>query len=797
MSPSKKISNLGNPTISQRADELFNENRSGICRRIDRMFAYLLVIQWIGGIVAAAWISPFTWEGASSETHLHVWAAVVLGGVTSLFPVYLVWARSGAVLTRHVIAVSQMLTSALLIHISGGRIETHFHIFGSLAFLACYRDWRVLVTATLVTSADHFFRGIFYPQSVFGVLSVTPWRVFEHAAWVLFEDVFLIITIKQSLTEMKAIANHQATLEKANRTVEATVESRTLQLQTAMIKSKANEQRIEAVVNSSQNPIITISSIGIIESYNPAAERNFGYSKSEVLGKNVNMLVPPPYRDEHDDYLRKCVAQGSFSILGSGREVLAQRKNGTTFPMHLAVSQLRIEGEEIRLTGTMRDLTDEKKAEYDLILAREAAEESNRSKSEFLANMSHEIRTPMTAILGFADILLNEDGLEFAPKQRVDSFRTIQRNGNYLLEIINDILDLSKIESNKIEIEQLEFSPCEILAGVLSLMQVRAMAKGLSLNLEYEGAIPHKIQSDPTRLRQILINLVGNAVKFTEVGSVVLKVRLLDADSPDPKLQMDVVDCGIGMTEKQIEKLFQPFVQADSSTTRKFGGTGLGLTISKRLAEMLGGTIQVYSTSGEGSTFSVTLPTGSLDGVNMIESPSEAGTLNLQEDRSAFQDIQLDCRVLLAEDGPDNQRLISFVLNKAGAEVTIAENGQIAHDLALAERDKGTPFDVILMDMQMPVLDGYGAAHQLREACYSGPIIALTAHAMTSDRKKCLDAGCNDYTTKPIDRMKLIELVHEYANSKCTDFHANLASVTQEKTNLTDNDTQQTKKSIS
>ena len=242
--------------------------------------------------------------------------------------------------------------------------------------------------------------------------------------------------------------------------------------------------------------------------------------------------------------------------------------------------------------------------------------------------------------------------------------------------------------------------------------------------------------------------------------------RLLDVDSDDPKIQFDIIDTGIGMTDDQIARLFQPFVQADTSTTRKFGGTGLGLTISKRISKMLGGDVHVHSIPGRGSTFSLTVSTGPLDGVTMMSETTEAEAPTGKGKEMPGEEVRLDCRVLLAEDGPDNQRLIAFILKKAGADVTVAENGQVALNLALAARDEGHPFHLILMDMQMPVLDGYGATSKLREVGYSGPIVALTAHAMNSDREKCLKAGCDDFTTKPIDRKKLISLVAQYNTSQ-------------------------------
>ena len=397
----------------------------------------------------------------------------------------------------------------------------------------------------------------------------------------------------------------------------------------------------------------------------------------------------------------------------------------------------------------------------------EAAQAANRAKSAFLANMSHEIRTPMTAILGFADMIRTEGDLSKAPPQRIEAIDTITRNGEHLLNLINGILDLSQIEAGKLQIDRETCLPSRVVSEVMSLMKVRVDTKGLSLTVEFDGKIPESIKSDSNRLRQILINLVANAIKFTEDGHVRVVTRLSDGNSAEPKMHFEVTDTGIGMSEEQMTNLFKPFSQVDSSATRRFGGTGLGLAISKRLAEMLGGDISVRSSPGKGSTFTLTISTGSLEGVKLIDGPTETECHAQQDDKSPVQhDTKLDCRILLAEDGPDNQRIISFLLKKAGAEVTVANNGQVALDCVGAAQDEGNPFDVILMDMQMPVMDGYDATKTLRAAGYSKPIIALTAHAMKDDRLKCLEAGCNDYMTKPIDHVTFLPLIARYAENR-------------------------------
>jgi signal transduction histidine kinase/CheY-like chemotaxis protein/HPt (histidine-containing phosphotransfer) domain-containing protein len=401
-------------------------------------------------------------------------------------------------------------------------------------------------------------------------------------------------------------------------------------------------------------------------------------------------------------------------------------------------------------TGDLERLNAKLRSE---ITERDAADAANRAKSEFLANMSHEIRTPMTAVLGYADLLLDQD---LAPPERLECIQTIRRNGEHLLTVLNDVLDLSKIEAGKLLIERIACGPAQIVVDVASLMRVRALEKELDFGVEFATPVPETIESDPTRLRQILVNLTGNAIKFTETGSVRIVVRC-----DPPKLSFSVVDRGIGMTREQVERLFRPFTQADSSTTRRFGGSGLGLVICKRLADMLGGTIAVESAAGSGSTFTLTIDTGPLEGVPMLSGLQEAGAAT----PAASPDVsQIRCvgRVLLAEDGADNQLLISTHLRKAGAVVTVAENGRVAVEKALAAIEGGAPFDLILMDMQMPELDGYGATATLRAKGYTRPIVALTAHAMASDRERCLRAGCDDYLSKPIHRPELLSTVRRY-----------------------------------
>ena len=415
--------------------------------------------------------------------------------------------------------------------------------------------------------------------------------------------------------------------------------------------------------------------------------------------------------------------------------------------------RLRAESELRELNATLEQRVADRTA---------AAEEANRAKSAFLANMSHEIRTPMTAILGFADVLL-EDG-ESSALDRQSSLLTIKRQGEHLLEILNGILDLSRIESGHVEVESVRVAPLEILSEVAELMRVRALAKRLPVVTTFAGRIPEAVLTDPVSLRQILINLVANAIKFTEAGQVELHTRFCESGA-DSRLEIEVRDTGLGITPEQRERLFRPFAQGNASVTRRYGGTGLGLAISQRLAHLLGGRVEVESEPGRGSVFRLVLPTRALPDARFVEDPARAIELADRETAAAPAQPapQYACRVLLAEDGRDNRRLISHLLERLGARVHAVEDGQNAVDSALAAQGTDQEFDLVLMDMQMPVLDGYEATRALRRAGYEGAIVAITAHAMSRDRERCLEAGCTDFLTKPVQRERLAEVVAMHA----------------------------------
>ena len=416
-------------------------------------------------------------------------------------------------------------------------------------------------------------------------------------------------------------------------------------------------------------------------------------------------------------------------------------------------------GNEGRIRGVMvslDDVTQLEKNKAELKIAKDEADAANKAKGDFLANMSHEIRNPMNAIVGFTDILRR--GLEDSESIRTTYLDTIHASGTHLVELINDILDFSKIEAGKLELEIQACHPYQIMTEVVNVWKMKAEQQSLGLSIAVRGTIPETIQADPTRLRQILMNLVGNAIKFTAEGGVRITVATVN-QAGRPFIRFDVTDTGIGMTKDQMGRLFQEFMQADSSVTRRFGGTGLGLAISKRLTEAMGGQIAVESEIGVGSTFHFCIETGDVSHVEWLDEQGAARKF-LSASRSKQQGLTTwfkPARVLITDDTPANRQLAGLVLRKAGLHVDEAENGAIA-----VEKAKSGLYDLLLMDMQMPVMDGFTATRTLRERGLKTPILAFTANVMEQDRQRCVAAGCTGFLTKPINIDLLLNTLAEY-----------------------------------
>jgi two-component system sensor histidine kinase/response regulator len=592
--------------ITVRRDVLYQEQRTRVFQRTDRMFAGLLACEWLAGIAAALWLSPRAWAGLESYPHPHVGAAVFLGGVIVSLPILLALWLPGLAVTRHTIAVGQMLLSALLIHLTGGRIETHFHVFGSLAFLAFYRDWRVLVSASAVVAGDHMLRGWLWPASVFGVVNDSGWRWLEHAGWVVFEDIFLIHSCWKGSVEMHETAERQAGLEALNTGIEAIVHKRTAELR----------------------------------------------------------------------------------------------------------------------------------------VARDAAETADRAKSEFLANMSHEIRTPMNGIIGMAELLLDTN---LNADQR-EQLQMVRSSADALLNVINDILDFSKIEAGKFQLDPVEFNIREDIGDALKLLALRAHKKGLELTYHVPADIPERVVGDSARLRQILINLVGNAIKFTEAGEVVVRAALESITDEGLLLHFTVHDTGIGIAADKLRDIFDPFTQADGSTTRRFGGTGLGLTISARLVELMGGRIWVVSEAGVGSTFHFTARLGKATGDGKV----------------VIRDVDLEnLPTLVVDDNATNRVILCEIMHNWRMKPTPVDSGADAVATMQQAAAAGTPFPLVLLDAMMPGMDGFAVAEEIKQnPLFAGATILMLSSADNGDdAQRCRSLGIARYLRKPIKQSELLDAI--------------------------------------
>jgi PAS domain S-box-containing protein len=1010
-----------------RAEELFRAHEQSIFRQTDSFFARLMALQWLAGIIMALLVSPRTWVGESSQTHPHVWAAIFFGGIISALPIFLALTRPGETLTRHTIAVGQALTSALLIHLSGGRIETHFHIFGSLAFLAFYRDWRVMVTATVVVTADHFLRGVYWPQSVFGVLTASNWRWVEHAGWVAFEDVFLIMAIFQSRREMRGIAMNRAELEETNAVVESKVTERTAELTMAHQDLRTSEQRFRTLSNSSPIGIVETDVAGNCLYTNPRWQSIAGMTLAESLGEGWARTLHPAdaaavvaewkktaaqagkfsmdYRFQRSGgdvrwvrgqstvicdngfvtghvrtieeiteqkraeaerqvisdivqgvttttnldellnlawhsigkvlYAENCfvalhdpttdlmhwdfwvdkvdpvppplpVGEGFSSyVLRTGQPLLLTEelkahmykegkftKSGSDSPSWLGVplrtptrtigvlavqhyekegaysqrdveflssvgdqialaierkraeeklkrsearlaeaqqvarvgswewdvitrklswsdeefrlfgfspgefepayehylscvhpdrhetvegvdseltdkkstgydtsiiwpdGQVRIlhnrentladgTGKIIRLLGTSQDVTELRQKEADLLLAKSAAESATRTKSEFLANMSHEIRTPMNGVIGMTGLLLDTD---LNTEQRKFA-ETIQTSGESLLTVINDILDFSKIEAGKLAFEELDFDLHDAVHGSLELLAQRAESKGLELACLLESNVPVHLRGDPGRLRQVLINFVGNAIKFTERGEVVVRISLEIQTEADAFLRFEVKDTGVGIPADAQSRLFQAFSQADGSTTRKYGGTGLGLAISKQLIERMHGTVGVESVPGQGSVFWFTARLTK-------QAESAHPSLGIGEEL-------VNLRVLIVDDNETNCQILQHQTRawkmRSGAATDAA--GALAElRSALAA---GDPYRLVLLDMHMPGTNGLTLARSIKAESdlAATRLVLLSSLGGRLDAEELNAAGIDNCLVKPIKQSLLFDSI--------------------------------------
>lgn len=542
--------------------------------------------------------------------------------------------------------------------------------------------------------------------------------------------------------------------------------NRLLQQQTEVLQELERRDRLRAIHNMEvegrrryQNLADAIPQIvfrsnnaGEIEYFNQFWLRYTGKTLDESMGMHWQSSVHPKDLPE----IKKNWDESQHTQMGFECECRLRHDESGIFRWHLlrVVPEFNQVSELVSWIGVATDIHDQKLTQEELIFAKKMADAASETKSNFLANMSHEIRTPLGVILGFSE-LLSAEGT--TAEEKLNAISVIRRNGDQLSKIIDEILDLSKVEAGKMDFDRSEVSVIDLLHSIREFMSLPAQEKGLDLQFQLKGLVPTKIFSNATRIQQILVNLIGNAIKFTPQGKIAVTTWHQPKTNASPDmLCFSVKDSGPGLSAEQIKKLFQPFNQIDTSMTRKHGGTGLGLALSRRLARALNGDVVVKeSKPGDGCEFIVSIHTGDLKEVpftKTMQVAKKTEALQEKQDHVALDGVS----ILLVEDSEDNQALFSRFLTLEGAKVELANNGAEGVDKAF----KGD-HDVILMDIQMPVLDGYGAITSLRQKGFDKPIIALTAHGMKEDRQRCLEAGASDYLTKPVNRVALIKQVQE------------------------------------
>jgi PAS domain S-box-containing protein len=827
-----------------RAEELFQHHRQEIVRNTDRLFGRLMFFQWLAGILIALIVAPLTWAGQSSQIHTHVWAAIFLGGAISIFPIWMTWAWPGATINRYVIAVAQMLMSALLIALTGGRVETHFHVFGSLVILSFYRDWRVLIPATLVVALDHFLRGIYFPYSVYGVLTASPLRSLEHAGWVIFEDVFLVISCLRSIREMRSIANRTAALEASEQgfrqifedapigmavvgldesfnqvnatlcqmvgyaekeltqctTMDITFEddipqgkqnaeelltggprssverryvrkdgevlwitrtaclmrdfdghprnflimvediSERKRAEKALCESKreleAAHHANQLIMDNSQDVICTMDEWGRFVSVSAACEHVWGYTPSEMVGLLYLDIVCP-----EDRVMTKQVAE-VLHMDGKITDFVNRctRKDGSLIDVLWSATWSQ---EDKIMFCVAHDVTDRARIEKELREAKEEADRANHAKSEFLSRMSHELRTPLNAILGFGQLLERQNPTD-TQRSRVGH---IISAGRHLLNLINEVLDISRVETGNLQLSLEPVCLADALEEALSLMRPLAAER----RIELLAAVPDQddyVMADRQRFKQVLLNLLTNAVKYTPLDG---KVTIASNKTETGAMRIVVSDTGAGISPEKLARLFTPFDRLGAEQTG-VEGTGLGLALCQRLMQAMKGSIGAESIPGEGSTFWVELA-GADSPLERVASAKR----NVPE--SANGSNAKKRTILYVEDNLSNLTLIEQVLaEQPHIQLITAMQGKLGIELARRHAP-----DLILLDLHLPDLPGWEVLSRLQgdKVTRDIPVVIISADATSRQLKRLMAAGARAYLTKPLDMPEFFRVIGE------------------------------------
>lgn len=818
--------------LDERAQAIFDEQINESHVKIDRMFSHLLIIQWFAGIVISITYSPLAWAGKSSYLHPHVWFAIAFGALITLPALQFIYMYPGKALTRHVIAICQMLFSALLIHLMGGRIETHFHVFGSLAFLAFYRDWKVICTATIMVLIDHITRGIMIPESVYGVLVSNPWRSIEHAVWVVFEDIILFNSCSRGLAELKEVAAQRARIEETNSQIQELAELRASKLASSeqklatvmdtvldafvmtdvngtvtswnkqaenifgwsateaigsnlatfislpphtvtgysrvamlMMDEKRNfakkrteltafhkngheipieitltphasdntyifsafirditekrnsemmAKQLASIVNSSEDAIIGENIDGTITSWSPGAEKMYGYKANEMIGANIRLIIPADHMKEFDEITRRIACGESINDY----ETVRVRRDGEAIEISQAISPMKNELGTIQgISVIARDITHRKEVEKRI--------------NEFYSTVSHELRTPLTSIRGALSLVADEI-VERDSDEAMEMIRIARNSSERLVNIINDILDLRKIEAGKLELHLEKVDAQTLVTRGVELMD--GMARTAGVKLSNNVAQNLQFNADPSRVLQVLTNLLSNAIKYSESGDL---VNITVEENEFGNARFCVTDEGPGIPLEHQHKLFGKFQQIDSSDTRPKEGTGLGLAICKAIVTQHGGEIGMHSLPGLGTTFWFELP--------------------LLKEESNMEDSEVSNGQKLVVIVEDDENLIQFLklrLHKEG----YATKHATCKTQALQVLKKCKP-DVLLMDLSLPDGSGLEIIEIIRkdERLIDMPVIIMTGRNV--EDLECSPPVVFDWFVKPFDQSVLIRSV--------------------------------------
>ncbi|MEA2554570.1 MAG: hypothetical protein QOJ65_2746 [Fimbriimonadaceae bacterium] len=713
-----------------RAHELFQEGLHEVYVRTDHFFACLMIFQWLVGIGFSLWISPQAWSGATSSVHPHVLLAVFVGGAITSLPLILIWRRPGSLTTRLVVAVGQTLTSALLIHLLGGRIETHFHVFGSLAFLAFYRDWRVLIVASTVVALDHFLRGLYFPMSVYGELTGVQWRWLEHASWVVFMDILLFIGMRINLQELRATADRQALLEHAN-----------LALREATDVIEQKTHLLNSVLTNMGEGVVAADPQGHFMLFNPAAQSMLGETPLGMPVENWTRGFKvyaedgvTPYPVEALPLARALRGESVDSV-----ELLIDNK-AQPEPLWIEASARPLRADDGRLSGglvVLREITERRRLMAAMQKAQENAERANLAKSEFLSRMSHELRTPLNSVIGFAQLTEMDES-----RERCKGYTArIMQAGHHLLRLINEILDIARIESGNMSFSSEPVVLNELLEQSVAL--VAPLAEKRKINIVVEGdADETYVKADRQRLSQILLNLLSNAIKYNREGGVVN----VTVSKTKHKATVTVTDTGPGVPDEHLHKLFQPFERlgADDQTVE---GTGLGLALSKGLAEAMGGSLYLKGNSSAGASFELSLNTS-------------APPAQIPEQLFKNEDLLLAsgvATILLVEDNPANIHLMRGIFDMLpGTNLHVAQ--EAAEGVRLAKELRP---DLILLDVHLPDESGAWVLESIRDLpeCQKTSVLVVSADATDTQRERLLASGAIAYITKPVNVPEFLAVV--------------------------------------